>query len=51
MIVIPGGRWIYSSAAGSDRAMQIESIGCVLALREVFAKVDGVYEPEVAPYR
>jgi len=46
-----GGRWIYSAEAGSDRSMQIDSIGCVLALREVFAKVDGVYEPSAAPYR
>lgn len=46
-----GGRWIYSAEAGSDRSMQIESIDCVLALREVFAKVDGVSEPLAAPYR
>ena len=45
------GRWIYRAEAGSNRSMSIESIGCVLALREVFAKVDGVHEPSAAPYR
>lgn len=41
------GRWIYSVASGSDASMAIESIGCVLALREVFDKIDGVSEPDV----
>lgn len=34
-----GDTWVYSDASGLDASIRLESIGCTLALRDVYVKV------------
>jgi Uma2 family endonuclease len=34
-----GGSWLFTATAGPDGAVQLASLGCVLALSEVYDKV------------
>ena len=34
------GRWVFSEATGLDQSMEMESIGCRLALKDLYDKVD-----------
>lgn len=41
----PGGQWLYTLANRIEGGVAIASIGCRLALAEVYEKVDGLREP------
>jgi Uma2 family endonuclease len=42
-----GEHWVLTEAAGLDDAIELPSIGCTLALRDVYEKIEGLGEPSV----
>lgn len=40
----PGGKWLYTAAQGLDAVVTLESIGCTLALADVYQRV--TFEPD-----
>jgi hypothetical protein len=36
----PDGKWLYDSAHGLEAALELRSVGCVLALADVYADVE-----------
>lgn len=47
----PDNRWLYVAENRLEGSITLVSIGCALALAEVYEKVDGLREPGYAPYR
>jgi Uma2 family endonuclease len=46
----PDNRWLYAAENRVEGSIMLVSIGCALALAEVYEKVDGLREPTSAPY-
>lgn len=44
----PNGEWLFADAAGLETSLELQSIGCTLALADVYDKID-FSESELAP--
>jgi Uma2 family endonuclease len=40
-----GDHWILTESAGLEATLDLPSIGCTLALRDIYDKVEGLKEP------